>query len=161
MSGSEDGTIRLWDQREKHPTDILEPHKNDNLNRSIFGKWIGSVTLNDDWLICGGGPKLSLWHLRSLETTTIFDFPGKIHVTNVVDDTILAAGEYKKLFHYSFNGATTAEIPISPTCVYSIIWQQNPYKFVSIAGASNKVDICINLTYRDIVLNLYKNTWKV
>lgn len=89
--------------------------------------------------------------------TTIFDFPGKIHACNIIEDTILVGGEYNKLFHFSFNGAITAEIPVSPTCIYSIMSQQQPFKFISLAGASNKVDICTNLTYRDIVLNLYEN----
>ena len=29
-----------------------------------------------DLQVCGGGPSLSLWHLRSLTATTVFDTPG-------------------------------------------------------------------------------------
>ena len=29
-----------------------------------------------DFQVCGGGPSLSLWHLRSLTATAVFDTPG-------------------------------------------------------------------------------------
>lgn len=156
VSASEDGAAKLWDTRQKNATDTIEPAKNEKLVRPQFGKWLGTVALNEDWLICGGGPNVSLWHLRSLEATTIFSFPGKAHVSDFYDDTILVGGEYQKFYHYNFNGEIKSEIPVSSTCVYSILWQTSPHKLLSIAGASNNIDICSNFTYRDIVVNLYK-----
>lgn len=45
--------------------------------RSDLGRWVGCVAVDkDDWLVCGGGPRLCLWHLRSLAVTTVFDTPG-------------------------------------------------------------------------------------
>lgn len=153
-SASEDGTIKIWDERDKSSTYTIEPYKNTELIRSSFGKWQGTVSMNEDWIVCGGGPKLSLWYLRSMECTTIFSFPEKVHVSNFNEDTILAGGEYNKFYHYNFNGDIKAEIPLSSTCTYSVVLQHEPYKFMAIAGASNKIDICTNFTYRDIVLNL-------
>lgn len=147
----------MWDKRQKKVTGTLEPYKNKKLDRPQFGKWQGSVSSSDDWLVCGGGPKPSLWHLRSLECTTIFPFPDKVHVSSIIDDTILIAGHYKNLYQFTFNGDVTAEIPVSSTAVYSTVWQLEPHKIMTIAGASNEIDVCMNFNYKDVVLKLYKS----
>ncbi|OTF83272.1 THO complex subunit 6-like protein, partial [Euroglyphus maynei] len=67
-SCGEDGKIFCWDYRSSNkPSLSLEPFRNPELRRIQYGKWIGSidVTDNNEWIVCGGGPKLSLWHLRS------------------------------------------------------------------------------------------------
>ena len=56
----------------------IEPYKNEACARPQFGKWITSIAIDDkadDWMVCGGGPSLCLWHLRSLSATTVFDMP--------------------------------------------------------------------------------------
>ncbi|KAK7603376.1 hypothetical protein V9T40_003375 [Parthenolecanium corni] len=45
---------------------LLEPHRQKDVCRNDLGPWIGDVSLNDDWLLCGGGVRLSLWNLRNL-----------------------------------------------------------------------------------------------
>ena len=53
-TSSEDGTIRTWDQRTNPPcTAILEPFKNEKLQRPKLGKWLGDVSINGDWLVTG------------------------------------------------------------------------------------------------------------
>lgn len=157
FSASEDGTVRFWDSREKRSINVLEPHTNEKLSRPEFGKWQGTVTVTDDWLVCGGGPKFSLWHLRSLECTTVYPFPEKAHVSGFLDDIIFVAGDYSHLYQYSFNGDVTAEVPVSAASVYSVVWQMEPTQLMSIAGASNSLDICTDFNYKDIVVNLYKS----
>lgn len=160
FSASEDGTIRFWDIREKQLTGILEPYKNEKLQRPEFGKWQGTVSVTDDWLVCGGGPKFSLWHLRSLECTTVFPFHEKIHVSGFLDDIIYAGGDHNEFYQYSFNGDIVAKVPISSSSIYSIIWQNEPIKIMSIGGSSNNLDICTDFKFRDMVLNLHTNNMK-
>lgn len=157
VTASEDGSVNLWDSRQCKITGTLEPYKDDNLNRPNFGKWQGTCSITDDWLVCGGGPKFSLWHLRSLECTSIFPFPEKLHVSGFIDDVIIAAGDSPHLYQYNFKGDVQAEIPVSASSVYSAVWKQDPYKIMSFGGASNGLDICTNFSYRDIVLKLYSN----
>lgn len=39
--------------------------------------------------VCGGGPKMSLWHLRSMTTTTVFDTPNVCQKTvQFYEDTV-------------------------------------------------------------------------
>lgn len=51
VSASEDGNVKLWDLREKNAHSQIVPHKNDKLARPNLGKWIGTVTVNEDWLV--------------------------------------------------------------------------------------------------------------
>lgn len=150
--------MNVWDRRQGKVAKTLEPHKESALERPHFGKWIGTVCANDDWLVCGGGPKAALWHLRSMESTTVFPFPDKVHVSGLLDETILIAGHHNNVYQFPWNGngTPTAEIPTSSSAVYSVVWQTDPQKFMAIAGTSNEVDVCPNFNYKDIVLKLYK-----
>lgn len=51
ISGGEDGVVNIWDLREKNPVHKITPHKNDKVARPELGKWIGAVSLNEDWLV--------------------------------------------------------------------------------------------------------------
>lgn len=51
MSGGEDGVVNMWDLREKNPVNRIQPFKNDKIARSDIGKWIGAVSINEDWLV--------------------------------------------------------------------------------------------------------------
>ncbi|XP_055702304.1 THO complex subunit 6 [Phlebotomus papatasi] len=154
-SASEDGSVKFWDLRQKKSTGFVEPYKNPDLLRQPMGKWVGSVACTENFFICGGGPKASLWHTRTNECTTIFPFPGAVHVSGFIDDTVLLAGQNPNVVQYSLNGDLSAEIPVSSPATYSVIWQTTPTKLMSIAGAHNEIDICLNFNYKDIVLKLY------
>ena len=155
-SASEDGSILFWSPNEVKPTGKLEPYKYENLARPEFGKWQGTVSVSDDWLVCGGGTKLSMWHLRSLECTKEFPFPGKVLFSGFLDDLVMVAGEHSSFHHYTFNGEIVVEMPIDYAAVYSVAWQQDP-KFMSIAGTSNKVQIMTDFRYMDSFVKLYQD----
>lgn len=155
-SASEDGSIKFWDKREKRFVNQLEPYKNDRLERPQYGKWQGTVSVTDDWLLCGGGPKPCLYHLRSLECSTIFDGNSTVHVSGFLDDIVYLGGDNNHLFQYNLKGDITSEIPVSSSSIYSVVSQNAPEKFMSIAGASNYLDICTNFNYKDIMLKLYE-----
>lgn len=52
-TGSEDGTVRIWDTRKSKAVHTITPHSDNKLSRSKLGKWIGAVAMNDDWLVKG------------------------------------------------------------------------------------------------------------
>lgn len=156
VSGGEDGIVNIWDTRVKNVINRIEPYKNDKIARPDLGKWIGAVSFNDDWLVCGGGPRLSMWHLRTLNTSMIFPIDNRgIHVAEFKDNTILAGGTAEYFYNLSFNGDVVSEIPISSVTVYSAIHQDEPFNVLCLAGSSPKIDICSNFNYRDQVLSLY------
>lgn len=154
VSASEDGSVRVWDARQKKSSAKFDPYKKEQLSRPEHGKWQGTVAVNNDWLICGGGPRFSMWHLRSNEVTEVFNFPEKIHVSGFIDDLILVGGDYKTVQQYNFNGDLVTELPVSSPSIYSAVWQSAPHKLLSFGGSSNVLDICTNYNYRDICLTI-------
>ena len=50
-SASEDGTVCIWDTRKQKPIHTISPHLESSLSRPNLGKWIGAVTMNEDWLV--------------------------------------------------------------------------------------------------------------
>jgi len=157
FSGAEDGTVRVWSTKQQQHTSMLEPYKNPNLLRPDWGKWIGAVAVNEDWLLCGGGPKASIFHLRSMESTCVFSFPGRVHLCDFVDDCVLIGGEHNHVQSYTLNGVLQANIPVEHTACYSAVWQTSPIKFISIAGFSNKLHILKDFRFLDSKIEMYGN----
>lgn len=154
-SASEDGSVRFWVSNEKQSVGSIEPFKMEKLSRPEMGKWLGAVAVNEDWLICGGGPMLSLWHLRTMECTNEFSFPGKVHVCDFVEDMIFAGGEHTNAQFYAMNGKLRADIKTENTAVYSAVWQIEPQRFMSIAGFSNHLSILNDFRFLDSKIELY------
>lgn len=154
-SASQDGSIRIWDKKQKRVSHVIEPYKDDKLARPNLGKWQGSVSRNNDWLLCGGGPRPGLYHLRSLHCSTIFPFPKKVHVTGFIDDYLYIAGDDKTFNEFNINGNINAQITTSASTIYSVATQFYPANLISIGGTSNNLDLCTSLNYKDTVLKLY------
>ncbi|CAE1155247.1 THOC6 [Acanthosepion pharaonis] len=154
VSASEDGSVRIWDPRSKNEAiHIIEPYRNEMCARPEFGKWLGCVTMDtgDDWLVCGGGPQLSLWHMRSLSATITFETPNSCQKHALIhEDTVLSAGSEPYVFHWSLNGELKAQIPCTPTYVYKVDVNttSESNKVLCIAGNSSKIDVCTNFNYK-------------
>lgn len=157
-SASQDGTLKIWDIREKEYIEEIIPYKRDELRRPELGNFLGSCAIYNDWLICGGGPKLSLWNTKTLECSPIeFGFRGKIHCSHFLDDNIVVGGASKSVQVYSINGTLKYDVPVENTpAIYSIAFQSEPYKIMTFGGYTNKLNVLSDFRYVDIVLDLYK-----
>lgn len=160
ISASEDGSVRIWDARsQKEQVGIIEPYTNDQCVRPNLGKWISclDVDSNDDWIVCGGGPKLSLWRLRSVELTAVYEAHAITHHDVMFhDDTIISGGGDPFVYHWDLNGVQRAKVPCSPSSVFNIAVNCNndTTKVLSIAGNCNNIDICTNFAYRAFSFNV-------
>ncbi|KAJ8917630.1 hypothetical protein NQ315_000114 [Exocentrus adspersus] len=156
ISGGEDGLVNIWDLRTYKVSNKIQPHLSDKVARSELGIWIGALSSNDDYVLCGGGPRLSLWHYRFLTNSSVFPIDDKgIHVADIYNDKVLAGGQSKLFYQMSFVGDIISEIPTSAVTTYSAIHQQEPFSVLCIAGSSPKIDICNNFMYKNQQLSLY------
>uniref|UniRef100_A0A674AH53 THO complex 6 n=1 Tax=Salmo trutta TaxID=8032 RepID=A0A674AH53_SALTR len=92
LSGGEDGAVRIWDHRTGQSVHCIEVYKYEECARPQYGKWISCLTTESDWMLCGGGPSLSLWHLRSMSPTSIFPLAGCQRQANFYQDMVLTVG---------------------------------------------------------------------
>ncbi|CAG9865527.1 unnamed protein product [Phyllotreta striolata] len=156
ISGGEDGVVNLWDIRTYKLTNKIVPHSNEAVARPELGKWIGGVSANEDYILCGGGPKLSLWHYRFLTNSTVFPINDRgIHVAEIHKEKILAGGKSRLFYQMSFVGEIVAEIAVSAVTTYSIAHQEHPFNTLCLAGSSPKIDVCANFMYKNQQLSLY------
>ncbi|KAL3856941.1 hypothetical protein ACJMK2_011743 [Sinanodonta woodiana] len=153
-SASEDGTVRIWDCRSAGEASlILQPFKHEACARPEFGKWVGCVGVDsgNDWLICGGGPRMSAWYLRSLTMSTTFDTPGACQQFIMFnEDTVISAGTEAFVNHWYMNGDCKSRVPCTPTSVFSVAInrESETNRVLCVAGSSATIDVCTNFGYK-------------
>ncbi|XP_077532030.1 THO complex subunit 6 [Haemaphysalis longicornis] len=156
-SAGEDGAVLCWDIRSlRREIFHIEPSKHEELQRPRFGKWIGCVGLDtsDEWLVCGGGPTLCIWHIpMSSPATPLTDLAKPAHVAHFYDDMVMAGGGEPNLYHWSFSGDLKAKIETSASSLYSVAFHLDPpHRGLCAAGSSHKIEVCTNFLYRDFSL---------
>uniref|UniRef100_A0A8C4PXR7 THO complex 6 n=1 Tax=Eptatretus burgeri TaxID=7764 RepID=A0A8C4PXR7_EPTBU len=150
LSGSEDGTVRHWDCRTGGMVQCINVSAQKDCARPEIGSWIGCLATDSDWMVCGGGPLLSLWHLRSVTPAAVFALPGSHHAVRFYEDLIIAAGTSRMIDHCQVNGQVRSRIPCSLPFVYSLAASHHctERQLLTAAGGSHKIDAFINLGYR-------------
>ncbi|KAG7219067.1 hypothetical protein INR49_003602 [Caranx melampygus] len=159
----------------------IEVHKYEMCARPQFGKWISCLTTDSDWMLCGGGPSLSLWHLRSLSPTSTFPLSGCQrqaafyqdmvrtthtcvafrapfhltcgHVTRLFQ--ILAVGEGPTVSHCLLGGEVKAQIPCYSQSLNTLQLNTNSteHRVLTVGGSSDHIDVFTNLSYRAFSLS--------
>jgi len=165
-SCGEDGAVLVWDGRAgQDPLHKITPHTHDQLKRPNIGRFLSSLHLNNDWLVCGGGPKAGVFHLRSLALTTVLPpISTAVHVTKFTENAqadarggIIVAGATPSVYVCSLSGDVTAEIQSSSPCIYTVHIINKPGTLMTMGGMSSKLDVCFNLNYRDHVVSLVED----
>lgn len=155
LSGAEDGAVRVWDSRTSESVHCIEVYKYESCARPQFGKWISCLTTDNDWMLCGGGPSLSLWHLRSMSPTSVFPLVGVQRHACFYQDMILAVGEGPLVSHCMLGGDVKAQIPSSSPSLNTLQINSNSteHRVLTVGGSSDHIDVFTNLSYRAFSLS--------
>jgi len=174
VSASEDGEVKIWDLRAKNSTVSIKPFENALCARPAIGKYITSIAVDDDnWLICGGGPRMSMWHLSSLKPMSVLKFGQQDeqgdnskdvfspNVCRIHNNQIMTGGNSSNVFIHTFEAKLKTEIKTSRShFVYDIAVNDvnmsktsGNNKIMSVAGSSTSIDIVSNFAYRAATLN--------
>jgi len=153
VSAGEDGQVLFWDPRVASGSidSLIEPNKLEEAARPEIGKWISCMATDpsEDWLVCGGAPHLSVWHLRSKTSTTVLKTPKSCpQVVAFHDDVILSGGTEPSVFHWSINGEMKTQVPCKAKAIYSLAVNKLPNKALAVGGNSPYIDICTNFNYK-------------
>lgn len=160
ISASEDGEIKIWDLRSKNCTASVKPYEFPMCARPHLGKHLNCIAVDDEnWLICGGGPRMAMWHLRSMKPMSLPEFEDELFVPNVCkiyQNQIITGGNSRQLYIHTFENKLRTKINTSINCIYdlSINYASKSNKIVCVAGSGASIDICSNFSYKAATLNL-------
>ncbi|XP_074575775.1 THO complex subunit 6-like [Curcuma longa] len=138
ITGSEDGTTRIWDCRSGLCTQIIQSGRN---LKSKLSSWVSSVAIDssESWLACGTGTGLSVWSLLSYEC--IFSIGHYAPVQDLLfdDNQIVAVGSEPVLTRFSINGATLSQLKCAPQSAFSV--SLHPSGVIAVGGYGALVDV--------------------
>ncbi|XP_074587376.1 THO complex subunit 6-like [Curcuma longa] len=139
ITGSEDGTTRIWDCRSGLCTQIIHPGKNFKSEQS---SWVSCIDIDssESWLACGTGTGLSVWSLLSYEC--IFSMGHFAPVQDLLFDNnqIVAVGSEPVLTRFSINGTTLSQLKCAPQSAFSVSLH-HPSGVIAVGGYGALVDV--------------------
>uniref|UniRef100_A0A672TDD9 THO complex subunit 6 homolog n=1 Tax=Sinocyclocheilus grahami TaxID=75366 RepID=A0A672TDD9_SINGR len=159
LSGGEDGAVRIWDSRTNRPVHCIEVFRYEvkqiRMRMPQFGKWISCLATDSDWMLCGGGPSLSLWHLRSMSPTSVFPLPGCQREAVFHQDLIMSVGEGPYVSHCLHGGTVKAQIPCTPSSLNTLALnlKNTEHRVMTVGGSSHQIDVFTNFSYRAFSLS--------
>ncbi|KAH7422794.1 hypothetical protein KP509_12G026000 [Ceratopteris richardii] len=144
ITGSEDGTVRIWDCRTAETIAILDAHKAAKVTKSPKGKlpWVSCVAIDSSqkWLVCGtGGNCLTLWSLLSFDAVTRICTVSTPQAVTIENSKIMTVGALPYLSCFTYNGDVISRIRIAPSSALSISAYSSGVCIVS--GYGGLVDI--------------------
>ncbi|RZC75267.1 hypothetical protein C5167_050747 [Papaver somniferum] len=138
ITGSEDGSMRIWDCRNGKCVNIIEPKQMES--KEAF-PWISCIGLDssDSWLACGSGRSLSIWNLPASECISRIETCSPTQDLVFDDNRILAVGAEPVLSRFDLNGMTLSQIQCAPQSAFSI--SLHPSGVMAVGGFGGLVDV--------------------
>ncbi|KAL7601929.1 THO complex subunit 6 [Lactuca sativa] len=139
ITGSEDGTARIWDCRSGKCSNVIEPGK-DKKSKEFFS-YVSCISLDatEKWLACGSGRNLSVWNLSASERISGVSTRACIQDICFDDNQILAVGAEPVVSRYDMNGVVLSQIQCVPRSTFSV--NLHPSGVTCVAGYGGVVDV--------------------
>ncbi|XP_027916109.1 eukaryotic initiation factor 4A-14-like [Vigna unguiculata] len=139
ITGSEDGTTRIWDCKSGKCTQVIDPVKHLKLKGSAA--WVGCVALDasESWLACSSGRNMSLWNLPASECVSKIPTHATVQDMLFDNNQILTVGTDPLLNRFDMNGTILSQIQCAPSSSFSI--SLHPAGVMAVGGYGGLVDV--------------------
>ncbi|KAG9151071.1 hypothetical protein Leryth_002648 [Lithospermum erythrorhizon] len=139
ITGSEDGTSRIWDCRSGKCTQVIVPG-NDRKPKAS-SSYVSCIALDasESWLACGSGQSLSLWNLAACECISRISTDASVQGVLFDDNQILGVGSEPLLTRYDMDGNIISQINCAPRSIFSIAL--HPSGVAAVSGYGGLVDV--------------------
>ncbi|KAL9682021.1 hypothetical protein QQ045_013814 [Rhodiola kirilowii] len=138
ITGSEDGTARLWDCRSGKCIRIISPENNKKLKTFSSVSCIALDT-SESWLACGSGKNLSIWNLPAFECVSTIPSRALIQDVVFMDNQIMAVGTEHFLTKFNMDGDILSQVQCAPESAFSISLHSSGV--TAVAGYGGLVDV--------------------
>jgi WD40 repeat protein len=104
-TGSEDGTVRIWDARD--PNEPEELVSSGPAPSGARPSWIGAVDIDESgqWVAAGGGGRcVGMWHLPSRKLVANMPTCGAVHALKFCGDKLVSGGAEPAIYLWSRSG---------------------------------------------------------
>lgn len=139
ITGSEDGTARIWDCRSGKCIQIIDPQKDKKLKELFPHVSCIALDASESWLACGSGRSLSVWNLPACECVSHITTSAATQDAVFDDNQVLAVGAEPLLSRFDLNGDIISQMPCAPQSLFSI--SVHPSGVTAVAGYGGIVDI--------------------
>lgn len=137
ITGSEDGTARIWDCRSGKCVQVISAKQDRSLTESSFVSCI-ALDASESWLACGSGRSLFVWNLQACEQISRFDVRTSAQDVAFDDNQILAVGAEPVLSRFNMDGMVLSKIQCAPQSAFSV--SVHPSGVTAVAGYGGLVD---------------------
>ncbi|KAE8986818.1 hypothetical protein PR003_g22943 [Phytophthora rubi] len=154
VTGSEDGTLGIWDVRQEKKVEFLRPQPSTQ-SSSTPSLWVGAVAHDESemWLACGGGTKrspggrprtggfLGMWHLPSRVPVHCTETSSDVHDVVFHHMELLSVGNDASLkkWNRSSGQLLAAARSTLPSCHFCVV--DNATDVIAVGGAAPAIDI--------------------
>ncbi|KAK9697249.1 hypothetical protein RND81_08G024900 [Saponaria officinalis] len=138
ITGSEDGTARIWDCRSGKCIQAIHPAR-DNSVKEVSSVSCVALDASESWLACGSGRNLYVWNLLASEQISRISAPTFCQDILFDDKNLLVVGASPILSRMDMSGKILSQIRCAPESAFSVSLHQSG--IVAVAGYGGLVDV--------------------
>lgn len=137
ITGSEDGTARIWDCRSGKCVQVISPQREKGL-REVSSVRCIALDASGSWLACGSGQNLFVWNLLAAEQISRIPTPTCCQDVIFDDNHIIAVGASPILSRMDMTGKILSQIRCAPQSAFSLSLHKSGV--ITVAGYGGLVD---------------------
>ncbi|GAB2291849.1 hypothetical protein Dimus_026099 [Dionaea muscipula] len=138
ITGSEDGTARIWDVRSGKCVRVISPEKYDKLKEISCVSTV-ALDASDSWLACGSGQSLFIWNLVAGEQISRISLHSSVHDVLFDGNQIIAVGAEPLVSRFDMDGMILSQIYCAPQSAFSVLLHSSGV--LAVAGYGGLIDV--------------------